>query len=508
MKDIVENSAHIYKLVELCVACGVRYAVVCPGSRCAPLLVGFGRHSLIETISVTDERVAGFVALGLSQQSGTPVVLVCTSGTAGLNFSPAVAEAFYQNVPLIVLTADRPLELIDQWDGQTIRQTDMYTNFVEKSITYTKENFALAESIFQCRGPVHLNIPISEPFYPSYVDEVLVDKIEVKRKEKVVWVDDVVMDEFADILVGSSGVLILAGQLEPCSELCDVLGMVDIPVAADITSNLQSLPGCFRVEDIKSVPEVLVTVGRSIISKRTRLFLRENKPMVHWHIGRGLVGDPFFSLSRIVDVEPELFFAEVVKRNIKCRGCELVHSAIDVDDSVFDSYGVVGTILMSLPAGSILHLGNSMPVRIADFFGLRDREVEVWSNRGTSGIDGIVSTAVGHALACGDRLHNLIVGDLSFFYDRNGLWLNHEFPDNLRIIVLNDGGGGIFRVIDGPSAQGELMDLFVVPHTRTAELTAMEFGLTYKAVRSYCDLHIVFEEYKMGIVEIFCQHLV
>jgi len=145
----IKNTQHIYDLVGVCAGFGVEKAIVCPGSRCAPLLIGFGKHPDIETISVTDERSAGFIGLGLAQQSGKPVVLVCTSGTAAQNFTPAVTEAYYQNVPLIVLTGDRPPEWIDQWDGQTIRQKNLYIDHIKGSFTSLEDNTDVAER-FRC----------------------------------------------------------------------------------------------------------------------------------------------------------------------------------------------------------------------------------------------------------------------------------------------------------------------------------------------------------------------
>ncbi|SVC42352.1 uncharacterized protein METZ01_LOCUS295206, partial [marine metagenome] len=173
----LKNTQHINDLVGLCAQFGVEKAVVCPGSRCAPLLIGLGKHSDIETISVTDERSAGFIALGLAQQSDRPVVLVCTSGTAAQNFAPAVTEAYYQHVSLIVLTADRPAEWIDQWDGQTIHQNNLYEPHVKRSFIYDEGNIEVGEesltlALDGARGPVHLNIPIREPFYPDSFEEI------------------------------------------------------------------------------------------------------------------------------------------------------------------------------------------------------------------------------------------------------------------------------------------------------------------------------------------------
>ncbi len=503
MNNVIENTAHIFRLIQLCYASGVRHAVVCSGSRCAPLLLGFGRHPSIETISVVDERSAGFIALGLSQQTCSPVALVCTSGTAALNFSPAIAEAFYQNVSLIVMTADRPPELIDQWDGQTIHQTNIYANYIQGGMTYTKDNQEQAIELLQCRGPVHFNIPVEEPFYLASQDKIEFKLAEVAHNNEEQSVDRNIWRELKSLLDNSGSVMILAGQLEPCPGLCGLLQEVGIPVAGDIASNLQGMPTCFRASDIKEPPDFLITIGRSIVSKRLRIFFRKNKPRIHWHIGRGMVGDPFCSLTKIIAIEAKLFFSEFIKQNLHCRGHNL-RSTISVQEELeFCSLSAMARVLLRLPQKSVLHLGNSMPVRLAEYFGVVDQEIDVWSNRGTSGIDGVVSTAVGHALGCNDRLHTLIVGDLSFFYDRNGLWLNHKFPANLRIIILNNGGGGIFNMIDGPSAQGDLTKLFVMPHTRTAKLTAREFGLDYVAVDSFVELDMALMKNRFGIIEIF-----
>jgi len=491
--SVKENTQHIYDLVALCAARGVEKAVVCPGSRCAPLLLGFGKHSAIETISVTDERSAGFIGLGIAQQTGKPVVLVCTSGTAALNFAPAVTEAFYQNVQLIVLTADRPAEWIDQWDGQTIHQSDIYQDHVSGSYTFTKENQSIAEEVLSLDGPVHLNVPIAEPFYPDSLDEIKFGNPVYKNLNKPVEVDN---SELQTLLLSTSKVMILAGQSEPNVELFDLLNSLEVPVVTDVTSNLHTLSNSVNAVDALSTPDLLITIGRSIINKKLKLFLRENPPKVHWHIGTGMVGDPFSSLTETVNCRPEKYLKGLKFNSAEYRD-SFVKSERNITGTEFNYFTAVEKIITELPENSVLHLGNGMPVRIVDFIGL-EKDIDVFCNRGTSGIDGVVSSAVGHALA-DNKAHMLIVGDLSFFYDRNGLWLNHEFPANLQIVVLNDGGGGIFNMISGPVDQGELTKLFTVPHNRTAELTADEFGLKYKSARAEEELI----GFKNGILEIF-----
>ena len=521
----INNTQHIYDLVGLCAQFGVEKAVVCPGSRCAPLLIGFGKHPNIETVSITDERSAGFIALGLAQQSDCPVVLVCTSGTAAQNFAPAVTEAFYQNVPLIVLTADRPPEWIDQWDGQTIHQENLYKPHVKSSFNYDENNVNVGEEALTlasdgAKGPVHLNIPIREPFYPNSLEQIEIATNGTEfAKEKKYEIEDSIWDEFETIMNSSDKVLVLGGQLEPNPELVELLNKVNIPIVGDVISNLHGVDGVikssdlvFKTNDESIVPDFIITVGLSIISKNLKLFLRKYKPKHHWHIGLGNVGDPFQSLTKIIEVTPVHFFKEWIEKKISPNDqsdyqfiLTEMQKKVDqelsdkLEKSEFNYFSAVRKVLKQLPENSVLHLGNSMPVRIANFIGIDDSSVDVWCNRGTSGIDGVLSTAVGHALAEPNRKHTLIVGDLSFFYDRNGLWLNHEFPTNLQIVVLNDSGGGIFNMIPGPSNQVGLTKLFTTPHNRTAELTAKEFGLNYQSATSLDEI----KEWGSGILEIF-----
>ena len=524
----IQNTQHIYDLVGICAQFGVENAVVCPGSRCAPLLIGFGKHPDIETISINDERSAGFVGLGLAQQSGKPVVLACTSGTAALNFAPAVTEAFYQNVPLIVLTADRPPEWIDQWDGQTIHQEKIYEPHLKGSFNYNENNVkigveALTLALDEAAGPVHLNIPIREPFYPESLNDVVLNTETQRTQRKTIKsVSEEIYKEFESILDSTVKVMVLGGQLEPNQELVILLNQLNVPIVGDVISNLHGVNDViysgdllFKYADKSLSPDFLITFGRSVISKNQKLFLRKHQPKVHWHIGEGMAGDPFQSLTNIIESDPIVFLKRWVELTTEIgRHGEIYNLKLSkaqnetnkrfgklLDKTEFNYFSAVRNVLKQLPKNSVLHLGNSMPVRIANFVGVKDSTVDVWCNRGTSGIDGIVSTAVGHALAEPKRKHTLIVGDLSFFYDRNGLWLNHKFPTNLQIVILNDSGGGIFNMIPGPSSQGVLTELFTTPHHRTAEITAKEFDLAYSTASSLEEIH----DLESGILEIFTE---
>ena len=537
--EVQNNTQHIYDLVGLCAEYDVEKAVVSPGSRCAPLLIGFGKHPDIETISVTDERSAGFIGLGLAQQSEKPVVLVCTSGTATQNFAPAVTEAFYQQVPLIVLTADRPPEWIDQWDGQTIRQKNLYIDHIKGSFVYDEDSTDVAKKALELAlegapGPVHLNIPIREPFYPESLDDnvLTTETRRAQRKDKINKIENAVWIEFESILNSSDKVLVLGGQLEPNSQLVELLKQLDVAVTGDVISNLHGVDGVIKSSDLifktdneSLMPDFLITLGRSVISKNLKLCLRKHKPKIHWHIGLGMVGNPFQSLTKTVAISPEVFFMKWIEKKRKNRlatkGTETIKKLNDksayfsslldqqkmvneklgslLEESDFNYFSAVKKVIQGLPKNSVLHLGNSMPVRIANFIGLNDPTIDVWCNRGTSGIDGVLSTAVGHSLAEPNRKHTLIIGDLSFFYDQNGLWLNHEFPNNLQIVILNDSGGGIFNMIPGPSSQGDLTELFTTQHQRTAKLTAKEFNMYYQDASSIEEI----TGWESGILEIF-----
>ncbi len=513
----MKNTQHIYDLVELCVRKGVRHAVLCPGSRCAPLLIGFGKHTQIKTISVTDERAAGFIGLGLAQQTGAPVVLVCTSGTAGQNFAPAVTEAFYQNVPLIILTADRPPEWIDQWDGQTIHQQHLYGDHLRARLDFRAGQDALHQAeaavnlaMLPVTGPVHLNIPIHKPFYPQGLDEVRFPVLEAKPPaEPPVVIAEEYWTALEAILQTAKKPLIIAGQQRLDKELLAVIAQLNLPLLGDIISNIhphaaaiQSADSFFDSDDEPLRPDFLITIGRSVISENLKHHFRRHRPTHHWHIGRGMVGDPFQSLSQIIPVSPYGFFQGWLERSLKLQGQGRWRAQLHQRDrqlrshlshclqcSSLNQFTAIKMILDALPeCHNALHLGNSMPVRIANIIGLERAGSEVWSNRGTSGIDGTLSTAVGHALAQPDQLHTLIIGDLAFFYDRNGLWLNRAFPANLKIIVINNRGGGIFHLLSGPSDQSELLDLFTTPHQRSVKLAAQEFSLDYFCIDSLPEL--------------------
>lgn len=515
------NYQPIFNIAAICAAHNITDAVLSPGSRNAPLIYAFARNEAITSYSISDERSAGFIALGMALKIDRPVVLVCTSGSAVYNYAPAIAEAYYENIPLIVITADRPPEWLNQFDGQTINQNDIYRNHVKKSFHCPVDlsdqdavwhferiiNEALITATDGARGPVHINVPFREPFYPGKDDQPGQSPAKIIRKlsssrtlEEFDWVN--LVDDWRKrekrLIVGGQDKL-KDTELEVISEFA---GSKNIPLVGDVLSNLHGLANTINLADTfmgalddnakeKISPDLLITFGKSTISKNVKLLLRKFKPKNHWHIQEeGDVADTFQSLTRIIPVSPVDLFRSI--DSIAAKGSvEYLNQWSDLqlktrkkitrfaEEQDFNEFSAVYAIFDNLPLACDIHLANSMPVRWANLFGLdhTKQQIEIFCNRGTSGIDGCTSTAVGSAIQS-DKTTLLITGDMAFFYDRNAFW-NKYIPDNLRIIVLNNHGGGIFDIIDGPSSHPEHEEYFLTEQNLSPKSLAEEFGLKY-----------------------------
>ncbi len=518
----------IFDIAEICTQKGVSEAILCPGSRCAPLTLAFARHQKINSRTISDERSAAFIALGIALATRNPVVLVCTSGSAAYNFAPAVAEAYFQKLPLIILTADRPKEWIDQLDGQTIRQTQLYgshtTGFYE--LPYDLEspdsqwhiNRIINEAINLSRGPeagpVHINVPLREPLYPDTADQIHFSQdVRIIREDRVsTTITDDRLSELRKSFESLPKVVMVVGQSFPDKTLSDKLEQFSkanhVPIIADIVSNQHSVEDVIahsdlilsqRKPDLKKAlqPDLLITIGKSVVSKNLKLYLREYAPKHHWHIQEsGQVADTFKSLTQIIRSSPRDFldqFGAIVsgsqfesqKRENFSRLWQAEEHRVQRGINAYFSktelseFHLVREVLTKLPANVPLHLANSMAVRYANFIGLDNQHngVSIFCNRGTSGIDGCTSTAVGHALST-DDLTFLITGDMAFFYDRNAFWHNYKLS-NLRIVILNNHGGAIFKMIDGPGNVTEADEYFITNQKLTARSLAQEFDFDY-----------------------------
>jgi 2-succinyl-5-enolpyruvyl-6-hydroxy-3-cyclohexene-1-carboxylate synthase len=509
----------IYDLADVCAQWGIREVVICPGSRSAPLTLAFVRHGAFRTRIFPDERSAAYIALGMARSTRKPVVLICTSGTAALNFAPAVSEAFFQQVPLLVLTADRPAEWTAQQDGQTIYQESLYGRHVKKALTlpadYTHPdspwminrtiNEALALSTELPHGPVHINVPLREPLYPT-AGETFQTSAKV-RVQKHISPDYQLAESQLTALrhkLGDFGrILVVAGQHAMDRTLREAVARFveesKAVLVGDILSNLHAIPENIRLADNflpfatdaqkKALqPDLLITFGQSIISKQVKLFLRQYPARAHWHIQEaGPVADPYQSVDTIIRCAPSFFFQCLTGKG-RTDFSEAWRDRESRTQSAIASFlaggtrhelGVVHDTLASLPAGTHLHLANSMVVRYANFIGLspHQAEVEVFSNRGTSGIDGCTSSAMGHALTS-DNPQVLMTGDMAFLYDRNAFWHNYNYPA-LKSLVLNNHGGIIFNMIDGPGSVPEAQEYFVTRQHQSARTVAEEYGHVY-----------------------------
>ncbi len=503
----------IHNIAEICAQKGVRNIVLSPGSRCAPLTIAFSRHPEIKEWTVSDERASAFIGMGLAQGLKQTVGLVCTSGTASLNYAPAVTEAYYQQIPLLVLTADRPPEWIDQLDGQTIRQRNIFSNHIKGSfetpvdLSHPDAKWQLNRTISEAinlaerfpQGPVHVNIPLREPLYPEQGETVEFDASvkTIKAIAPSYALPQEVLKALEDEAKSYKNILVVAGQDGLNPALSQQLASLSIPVVADIISNIEGEKHIVRNQDnfLGNIPEeqaealqpeLLITFGKSLISKNLKLFLRKQKPKAHWHLQTaGEVADTFQALTEVIPLEASAFFKEV-KLNSAESFLEAWISADQKEkdrqqrffkDCPFGEFKAFHKVMNAIPSGSNLHLANSMAVRYANFL-YQGKALEVFANRGTSGIDGSTSTAVGISLAQPEKLNILFTGDLSFFYDRNGLWHNY-LPANLRIVVMNNHGGGIFKMIPGPRNQPEANPYFVTEQRLKAENTAKDFGMEY-----------------------------
>ena len=496
----------IYNTSELCFAVGVRHAVMSPGSRNAPLIISFARNDKIKKWIIPDERSAGFIALGIAQKRKEPVVLCCTSGTALLNYAPAIAEAYYREILVIVLSADRPPELIDQRDGQTIRQFEALKNHVKFStklpVIETKQDaddytaeliHALTLTQNLPLAPIHINIPFKEPFYPSKDQKLTFSAIDFHPPNSQV-------SKFTLTGTSYSKVLILVGQQSYDQELSHELKKLEekLPVLYSPLNNLGSIGiryvDTFIQDQSELRPELLITSGLSLLSKRLKKYLKKNKPNEHWHFDpAGVEVDTFqtnprifkFSLADFLKKYSFSYLNQTFLSNwlALAKRAENKISAFSFD--IFSEISAFKTVLSRLPSGIDLHLSNSMPVRLAEIFGTKN-ENETWSNRGTSGIDGVTSTAIGSAFVS-KKLNVLLTGDLSFLYDRNAFFHNHSYA-NFHIIVFNNSGGGIFRLIEGPSDLPEFEDYFETRHNRTARYICNEYSINYNAANNFDEL--------------------
>ena len=498
----------ILQLAALLKAHGVQKMVLCPGSRNAAIVHTFANIEDFTCYSITDERSAGFFAIGLSLQGGGPAAVCCTSGSALLNLHPAVAEAYYQQIPLIVISADRPAAWIGQMDGQTLPQPHVFGSLVKMSVNlpevHTEEdewhcnrliNEAILETTHHGKGPVHINVPISEPIYRFTAKEL--PEVRVITRYQGLNVYDRDYKELIEKLNGYQKRMVVVGQMtliyqfdkkfiKPLSKnfawLTEHLSNQTIP-ALPIKNFDVAISGMDEERQEQMTPDLLITYGGHIVSKQLKKYLRTHKPKEHWHITPdGKVADLFGCLTTVIEIDPFEFLEKIAFMldgkptsypMVWENWCK-IHPSPELP---YSQIRVTGDLIKALPAPCALHLANSSTVRYAQLFPLSN-DVEVCCNRGVNGIEGSLSSALGYAVAS-DKLNFVIIGDLSFFYDMNALWNTH-FHNNLRILVLNNEGGEIFHTLPGMDKSGGTSRKFITAeHHTSARGWAEERGFLY-----------------------------
>ncbi len=529
------NKKNILQLVALLCEHGIDHVVVSPGSRNAPIIQTLAQHPAFHCFTIVDERSAAFFALGLIQKLQRPVAICCTSGTALLNFSSAVAEAYYQQLSLLVISADRPAAWIGQMDGQTLPQLGVFNTLVKKSVQLPEPvseedewycnrliNEAILELTHHGNGPVHINIPLSEPLF-EFTEIELPRVRTIRYSESHTFLLDH-SERFRSQWVQSNKRMILVGQLPPDKKVKEVLEHIskkwDCVILSEHIANISSPLVIGNFDEIiyalpsdkweVFAPDLLITFGGHVVSKRLKKFLRKQHPAQHWHLSvDGAVPDLFQSLTDVIETDVESFLQQF--DSSENNRSNFYHSLWEEESAQlkkkskaymstipFSDLSVLKAIFPLLPEKAALQLGNSSTVRNAQLFGLNP-EIPVYCNRGTSGIDGSLSTAVGFA-SIYPALTFLVIGDLSFFYDVNGLW-NKHISKNLRILLVNNGGGEIFHLLPGLNKAESLEEHIVYRHNTEAKEWATAMGLHYLPVTNEAEL----EENKATFVSDTCE---
>lgn len=503
-------------IIDVCKKYNIQHIVISPGSRNAPLTIGFSNDSFFSCYSIVDERVAAFFALGMAQQIQHPVAVVCTSGSALLNYYPAVAEAYYSHIPLVIISADRPASKIDIGDGQTIRQVGALSNHLLGEMALTEEHpfseknelqYLISQSIIH-QQPIHLNAPFEEPLYETIaVTDAYLEQIEIELPKNTLSHSDIALHK---LWQHATKKMILIGVQHfneiPSEIIQNWANDSSIVVLTESTSNVYhptfidkidvaiSALSDDEMEQLK--PDILLTFGGMIVSKRIKSFLRKHQPVQHWHVGVHKAYDTYGCLKHHFEVPIPSFCAHFFENTsnissdykrlwLNLKTAKEQKQAAFIPLAPYSDFLVYDFLFRNIPHSVQLHIANSAPVRYAQLFDTFQFS-GMFCNRGTSGIDGSTSTAIGAAVV-NQKQTVFITGDLSFFYDSNALW-NTYIPKNFKIIVVNNGGGGIFRILPGHQETHEFNTFFETQHGLDASHLCKMFNLHYTSASSMAEL--------------------
>ena len=516
------------------------------------MAIGFASNKKFKCYSIVDERSAAFFALGLSQKSKKPTILICTSGSALLNYYPAVAEAYYSEIPLIILSADRPEYKINIGDGQTINQSYVF----EKNILYSnslkqdcihateeiiksnlqkivkskadfskieklqksiqKNNEEIIEIAFNLSinkmQPVHLNVPMEEPLYEFNDSPSISVKVKKKPEKKLSLTD---LDNFYKEINKASKIMILIGvsdgnilskksiqKINSCSSIIVMKEHTSNVFNESFISNIDRLIGPIELQSNSDSlfdelsPEIVISLGGMIVSKKIKSFLRNYKPRKHFHIGNNISKDSFYLGVEHINTNANKFFENIDLnksdskyfekwKQLDCSKLDLHNRYMKVIN--FSDLKVFEILTNWIPKKYNIQVANSTPIRYFQLFDLKNKNL-MFANRGTSGIDGSTSTAIGSSVQ-NDSPVLLVTGDLSFFYDVNALWNNH-IPKNFRIIIINNSGGGIFKILPGFKENNLFSKFIETQHNLSARLIAKMFNFNYTRVSTKFGLNL------------------
>lgn len=519
-------------IIQLCKVKGLKHVVISPGSRNAPLTIGFTNQNFFKCYSVVDERSAGFFALGIAQQTSEPVAVVCTSGSALLNYYPAVAEAYYSGLPLVVISADRPQHLINIGDGQTIIQPHAFgkhvlfeanlkpptkTLFNSTQLARYKAQKLINKALVtasRMMGPVHINVPFEEPLYDTVPKPL---SLNISFKKDIKAAHFYLSPSFQKTWQNAKRKLVLVGVNPPNSLDSAVIDQLandpSVIVLTETTSNLHhsnffpfidQLIAPLNEEGYEALqPDLLLTFGGLIISKKIKAFLRAYNPKHHWHVDPYKANDTYFCLNKHFKINPNDFFHQLFKNTPSNKSSyfdfwnrvklqrKKAHEQY-LKSMSFSDFKAFELISHAIPQNFVVQSGNSSAIRYLQLFEFHP-SISLYCNRGTSGIDGSTSTAVGASVVSKEPTL-LITGDLSFFYDINGLW-NTYIPSDFRIIVINNSGGGIFRILPGNDNSELFETYFETKHNRNAKALATDFGFAYSSANSEQTLTLALAEF-------------
>jgi len=545
-REILTN--YVYKIVASIIQNGVEDVVISPGSRSTPLAYAFASTKDIKVYRQVDERSAAFVALGIAKAKQKPVALLCTSGTAAANYFPAIIEAKYSRVPLIVITADRPHELREVGAPQAINQIRLYGENVKwsaefpipddakQTLPFIERHVARGVNIAKSYplGPVHFNIPFREPLLIDF-NEQLPPATFKSSFIGTITPNDESIKVFEELISQTNRGFIIVGELALGTDLrhiWDFVRKVKWPVLVESLSNMRSnIPEDCKQYVIttydallkdegfrqKVAADTVIRFGAQPVSKFLTMCLTETMPtnyivvdedamfrdsssvtthFIHASIGQWLANLQYESNSDIEYFNIWRASEETAAKYI-----------LDYAQTESDEGAMVRTLLEQLPNGSDLFVSSSMPIRDIDTFLLpTNDDIQIFANRGANGIDGVMSTAVGFSFGRSDRELYLLIGDLAFLHDVNALIATRYQPCNITVIVLNNDGGGIFSYLSQSTVKEYYEDLFGTPTALKFEDIAKMYDMEYIQIKELSEMNSVLSNEKqkpLRLIEVF-----